>query len=209
LICFPEVQAKAQEEIDHVVGSNRLPEMADLVHLPYVNALIKETHRFRPVLPTGVPHAAFKDIQYKGYLIPKGSTIYMNVWGIHHDPELFEEPNVFKPERFLITEHGMKPGIDDKAMRSDMVFGAGRRKCPGEHFATNFVALNAMLLLWGFKFGPGISTTGTGHPLDLSNYASPSIELTPDKFSCEITPRGKDRVSLIKQSFAHGGSFEI
>lgn len=61
MIAYPECQRKAQEEIDAVVGSKRLPELEDLPNLPYVQAVIKETHRFRTVFPYAIPHSASAD----------------------------------------------------------------------------------------------------------------------------------------------------
>ena len=94
---FPEVQARLQQEIDNVVGEGRLPEAQDAEHLPYLNAVIQETHRFHTVTPLAIPHRATKDLhvsmhlaptkrkkltmvsQHKGYLIPEGATIFGNL----------------------------------------------------------------------------------------------------------------------------------
>ena len=76
----PEVQKKAQAELDSVIGSSRLPEFSDRDSLPYLNALIKELMRWHVVAPTAVPHAAIQDDVYNGYLIPKGSLILANLW---------------------------------------------------------------------------------------------------------------------------------
>ncbi|KAF7340735.1 Cytochrome p450 [Mycena sanguinolenta] len=81
LVRSPASLRKAQEEIDNVVGDERLPVSSDLEALPYVQAVIKETHRFRPVGPTGVPHATSNDCQYREYIIPKGAPVFINVWG--------------------------------------------------------------------------------------------------------------------------------
>jgi hypothetical protein len=76
----PEVQRTAQNEIDAIVGPNRLPEFADAEFLPYVDALVKEVLRSRPVAPMSVPHAAKEDDIVEGYLIPKGSIVIGNTW---------------------------------------------------------------------------------------------------------------------------------
>lgn len=77
---YPEVQRKAQQEIDRVVGSSRLPNETDRHNLPYVNALMQEVLRWHPVAPLGVPHATTAEFECEGYLIPKGSTIIPNIW---------------------------------------------------------------------------------------------------------------------------------
>ena len=77
---FPEAQRKAQEEIDRVVGTDRLPTFEDRENLPYVDALVKEALRWHPVVPMGVPHVTTEDDIYEGYFIPKGSILLPNIW---------------------------------------------------------------------------------------------------------------------------------
>jgi cytochrome P450 len=77
---FPDVQRKAQEEIERVVGHNRLPNMADRINLPYINAVVKEVLRWHPVAPMGLPHMSTVDDNYDNYFIPKGSIILPNIW---------------------------------------------------------------------------------------------------------------------------------
>ena len=76
----PQVQARAQEEIDRVVGNDRLPSWDDRSNLPYIDALVKEVFRMYPVLASGVPHESTEDDDYNGYFIPKGSMIIANAW---------------------------------------------------------------------------------------------------------------------------------
>lgn len=76
----PEVQQKAQAELDGVVGPHRLPEFADKDSLPYICALLKELLRWRSVLPMGIPHSSIQDDEYQGYFIPKGSVVISNIW---------------------------------------------------------------------------------------------------------------------------------
>lgn len=77
---FPEVQKKAQEELDRVIGSSRLPVSADRAKLPYIEAIMKETHRWHPVLPMGLPHASIEEDVCRGYRIPKGAVLLPNNW---------------------------------------------------------------------------------------------------------------------------------
>lgn len=77
---YPEVQRKAQEEIDRVLGTGRLPQITDRVKLPYIEAVVKETLRWHPVAPMGIPHMSIEDDMYEGYHIPKGSFIMPNIW---------------------------------------------------------------------------------------------------------------------------------
>jgi len=84
MILNPEVQSKAQEELDRVVGPNRLPEFSDELELPYIRAVCKEVLRWNAVIPLGVAHRNIRDDEYRGMFIPKGSTILVNQWLVCH-----------------------------------------------------------------------------------------------------------------------------
>lgn len=83
MLVFPEVQKKAQEEIDRVVGPNRLPEVDDYPNLPYIRCCVKETLRWMPTVVLGVPHRVMRDDEYMGYKIPKGASVINNVWYVY------------------------------------------------------------------------------------------------------------------------------
>ncbi|KAF5367063.1 hypothetical protein D9758_003939 [Tetrapyrgos nigripes] len=201
LIAFPDVKKKAQEEIDRVVGEDRTPRMEDFEDMPYVRALIKETHRFRPVAPLALPHALTADVSYRGYTIPKGTIIFANTWGIYHDPEIYDDPETFKPERFLSSEYGVKPGVSDKDFRHTLVFGYGRRICPGMHLANNSIELNVLNFLWAFEFSPPTDPkTGSYLPVDTWAYEK-GVLPAPLPFPCEITPRSASKASMIDSEY--------
>lgn len=77
---FPEVQKKAQEEIDRVIGKDRLPTLADRENLPYIEATVKEVLRWHPVAPMCLPHTCTEDDEINGYTIPEGAMVFANVW---------------------------------------------------------------------------------------------------------------------------------
>ncbi|KAF7333337.1 putative cytochrome P450 [Mycena venus] len=200
LVAYPEAQKKAHEEIDRVVGEDRLPTLDDLGHMPYIRAMISETHRFRPVAPLGVPHSTLASEEYQGYLIPKGATIFVNVWGIFHDPALFDDPENFVPERYMLTENGTKPGIDGSDLKATFPFGFGRRICPGMHLAFNSININAMNLLWAFDFKPDIDADGKPITVDTAAYVK-GITTAPLPFKCRITPRSTAKAKIIEREF--------
>jgi len=101
MMVFPEVQKKAQEEIDRVVGPDRLPEVADYPNLPYIRCCIKETLRWMPTVIMGVPHCVTKDDTYKGWVIPKGTTVINNVWYV----KAMLKIHPFSPE-LQVNSHG-------------------------------------------------------------------------------------------------------
>ncbi|KAL1663426.1 cytochrome P450 [Schizophyllum commune] len=191
LVEHPEVQKKAQEELEGVIDG--LPTYDDAGSLPYVQAMIKEIHRQYVVAPLNAPHAATGDIEYKGYILPKGSVIVGNLY-------TFDEPHVFKPERFLLTPFGTKPGVDDSAFRSTLMFGAGRRICPGMHLASNTIMIATMRLLWAFSFEPAKDAAGVDIPLDRSHWKTTFSE-GPLPFGCSIRPRSEERAKAIEKAF--------
>uniref|UniRef100_A0A8H8CFG5 Cytochrome P450 n=1 Tax=Psilocybe cubensis TaxID=181762 RepID=A0A8H8CFG5_PSICU len=150
---FPAALQKAQMEIDSVVGE-RLPDFRDIKDLPYVQALIRETHRLLPTAPTAVPHASVNDCEYRGYLIPKNTPVLFNIYGICRDPELYDRPDEFWPDRYLLSPDGTRPGLPESmsGVRATLPFGSGKRICPGMHLANANTNLAIMRLLWAFDF---------------------------------------------------------
>ncbi|PIL25374.1 cytochrome P450 [Ganoderma sinense ZZ0214-1] len=158
---YPEVQKKAQQELDRVVGAERLPDFSDRPSLPYVNAIVKELLRWHPATPMGVPHRILADDEYNGHVIPGGATIFVNIWAIFRDPELYPQPDEFMPSRFLDTAgnldvHGRDP--------TDVVFGFGRRICPGRHFADSALFILCASVLSAFEIGPPVGEDGVPIP---------------------------------------------
>ncbi|KAH8665239.1 putative O-methylsterigmatocystin oxidoreductase [Tricladium varicosporioides] len=128
MIQNPEVQKFAQQEIDSVIGNDRLPNFNDQPNLPYINRVLQETMRLDPATPNGVPHRSSEDMVYKGYFIPKNSLIIGSVRAMNYDPEVYSDPESFKPDRYLPISSG---GAGEPFPVSQ--FGFGRRVCPGAH----------------------------------------------------------------------------
>ncbi|KAH7929265.1 cytochrome P450 [Leucogyrophana mollusca] len=141
----PEVQKRAHAEVDAVVGNTRLPSFSDRQSLPYVEALIRETRRWRPITPIGVPHATTEDDVYEGYYIPKGVAIIPNLWAMSRDEAKYPSPESFRPERFLGPDGNL---TDDTVAWS---FGFGRRICPGRHIADAAVWAAIVCILAVFR----------------------------------------------------------
>ncbi|KAG2064653.1 cytochrome P450, partial [Suillus decipiens] len=108
---FPDVQKKAQAEIDAIVGPDRLPSFADRDSLPYTEALVKEVFRWHVVGPTAIPHRVTEDDIHDGYYIPKGSLVLLNIWFMLNDPQTYANPSQFNPERFL-DNNGKDPELN-------------------------------------------------------------------------------------------------
>ncbi|XP_060048314.1 cytochrome P450 2C55-like isoform X3 [Erinaceus europaeus] len=129
LLKHPEVAAKAQEEIERVIGRHRSPSMQDRSHMPYMDALVHEVQRYIDLLPINLPHAVTRDIKFRNYVIPKGMTVITSLTSVLHDDKEFPKPNMFDPHHFLDESGNFK--------KSDhfMAFSTGKRSCAGESLA--------------------------------------------------------------------------
>ncbi|KAL3691164.1 hypothetical protein R1sor_004815 [Riccia sorocarpa] len=141
LLKQPHILEKAQAEMDSVVGKERLVEESDLPNLPYLHAIVEETFRLHPVAPL-LMHSSMEDCEIQGYRIPANTRLFVNVYAIHRDPEVYDRPSEFYPDRFLhrkLDVHGK-----DFAL---MPFGSGRRICPGRGLGLLLVQYILALLL--------------------------------------------------------------
>ncbi|THH17464.1 hypothetical protein EW146_g3349 [Bondarzewia mesenterica] len=201
LVAFPEAQAKAHKEIDAVIGSERTPVVSDFADLPYIQAIVKEVLRIRPAVPTGVPHYTTQEEIIDGFVIPKGSSVFVNQYGILHDPEDYDNPDTFDPDRFLRSEFGTKPDADNAGRGNDTHFGGGRRICVGMNLANMSMMATTMNFLWAFDFKEAIDPVSKRRiPVDINNY-SEGIATAPNPFKCEIRVRSPLHASIIKQEF--------
>ncbi|KAI0632668.1 cytochrome P450 [Trametes polyzona] len=131
MVLHPEVYKKAQAEIDRVIGPDRLPDFEDRENLLYLDAVLKEVFRWNAPVPLGVPHRVQSDDVYRGCTIPEGAMVIPNIWWMTQDPDVYPEPERFYPERYL----NMSPEELERTDPRDVVFGFGRRVCPGQAFA--------------------------------------------------------------------------
>lgn len=137
IIQYPQVQRKAQAKLYRVVGESRSPNWSDWAELPYINAIVKEGHRWRPILPLNFPHALTENDYIDGKFLPKGTIVIFNTWGMHMDGTLWESPADFMPERYenykLLAREYVAMGGDWKN-QDHYGYGFGRRSCPGDPF---------------------------------------------------------------------------
>ncbi|KAJ6807791.1 cytochrome P450 98A2 [Iris pallida] len=134
LVKNPRVQKKVQEEMDRVIGKDRIMTEADFPNLPYLQCVVKESLRLHPPTPLMLPHKATANVKLGGYDIPRGSIVHVNVWAIARDPQVWKNPLEFRPERFEEEDIDIK-GHDYRVLP----FGAGRRVCPGAQLGINLV----------------------------------------------------------------------
>ncbi|KAE9396710.1 cytochrome P450 [Gymnopus androsaceus JB14] len=189
----PNIQAKAQEEIDRVIGAERLPEFSDRENLPYVEAVYRETMRWYPPVPLGTPRRAMQTDCYNGYCIPQGTTIYPNIWAMSRDETQYEEPHQFRPERFLSSENS---GINDI-----LLFGFGRRICSGRYLADASVWMAIVSILATLRLEKAKDLEG--NDIHVEGDYTDELICFPRQFRCSITPRGPDIFSSLRRLREH------
>lgn len=152
LIYYPEVQSKIQEEIDGNIGL-KSPRLEDRKILPYTEAFINEIFRHASFIPFTIPHCTTADTTLNGYFIPKKTCTFINMYQVNHDETIWNNPNLFRPERFL-TENGE---LNKSLVEKVMIFGMGIRKCIGEDVARNeiFIFIATVLQQLRLKKLPG------------------------------------------------------
>ncbi|KAH6893666.1 cytochrome P450 [Coprinopsis sp. MPI-PUGE-AT-0042] len=192
LAMHPEVQRKAQQQIDEVVGAERLVRFEDLASLPYLQAIIKEVGRWHTPIPLNFPHGLREDDSYNGYHIPAKTTILANSWAVMHDPQNFDSPMEFMPERYLNTDGTLNNSVMEP---EDAAFGYGRRICPGRYLSTDSLTYMAANILACFNIKPGRDRNGNPVPLELK--PTSGIVSNPAEFPCEIEPRSQAHKAML------------
>ena len=168
LVLNYEVQHKLHHELDIVVGNKNITD-ADVAKLPYLQAIVKETLRVHPPGPLlSWARLSTSDVQLSnGMVVPANTTAMVNMWAITHDPKVWEEPLVFKPERFLDADVDVRGG--DLRLAP---FGAGRRVCPGKNLGLVTVTLWVAKLLQHFEWVQDMA-----NPVDLTEVLKLSCEM--------------------------------
>ncbi|PHH78438.1 hypothetical protein CDD80_6845 [Ophiocordyceps camponoti-rufipedis] len=187
LVVFPEVQRKAQEEIDRVVGSRRLPDFKDRENLPYIEAMIKESVRWIPAAPVSMPRVATEDLTYGDYLISKGTVLYPSVWWFLHDPETYTDPECFKPERYLEPLNEPEPRY---------AFGFGRRACPGKFLTGDMLFILISRMVAVFEFSKAVDDKGI--EIEVQVKIDPGMITRLKDFAYRVKPRSVERGELVK-----------
>jgi len=184
MILQPDIQEKAHELIESLVGKQRLPTFEDRPSLPYVDAILRECLRWHPVTPLGIMHAAVDSDVYNGYYIPGGFVVTPNIWAMCQNEEKYPNASEFKPERFLNSDGTL---TDDTV---SFVWGFGRRVCPGRHLAEASLWSAMACLLAIFKFSK--AKDETGRDIEIEPQWVGDFTVRPLPFPCSITPRNAE-----------------
>ncbi|KAI0056133.1 cytochrome P450 [Artomyces pyxidatus] len=198
MIVHPDVQARAHAEIDAVVGRDRVPTFADIPHLPYVRALVKETLRWRPAFPLGMPHSTTEDDWYEGMFIPKGTICFANAKAVNHDPAVYGDDSArFRPERHLGADGQLKQGPPDTKDEGHVGYGFGRRACVGRHLANNTMAIAVAMMLWATNIRPAKDEHGKDIPVEADEFVDMELVQRPVPFKCNIEPRFPEALDML------------
>ncbi|XP_058220943.1 cytochrome P450 CYP82D47-like [Rhododendron vialii] len=160
LLNNPHVLKKAQEELNTQIGGQRLVQESDIKNLVYIQAIIKETLRLYPPAVLVPPRENLEDCTVDRYHIPAGTILFVNLWKIHHDPQVWPNPWEFRPERFLTTHKD----VDLRGMHYELLpFGSGRRGCPAISFALQVLQFTLASLVHAFEIA-----TPSDEPVDMT-----------------------------------------
>ncbi|KAH6895490.1 cytochrome P450 [Thelonectria olida] len=195
MVLHPEIQKKAREQLDSVIGTGRLPEFSDRGSLPYIEHIVQEVYRWSPLVPLGIPHKSLEDDVYQGMFIPKGprTVVYANAHAMAHDERIYHKPHEFNPDRYEPRANG-GPGEPFPVGN----FGFGRRVCVGRFLADNSVWIMVATMLATLDFRK--KRDQDGNPIE------PRVSFTnggtchPQHFDCSITPRSPEAAALVGAS---------
>lgn len=154
LIHHPHMLKKVHEELDRVVGRDRLVQETDLPSLPYFRATVKETLRLHPPAPMSLPHTNPKPARVRGYDIPANSNVIVNIFAVSHDPASWEDPERYNPDRFLTSDRDVTTPTGKSTGFELLTFGSGRRGCVGMNLGTVVVQLGIATLVQAFDWRP-------------------------------------------------------
>ncbi|KZT36773.1 cytochrome P450 [Sistotremastrum suecicum HHB10207 ss-3] len=198
MLLYPDIQKKAQGYVDGLLQGERLPTLEDRDSLPYIQAIVKETLRWQPIVPLGLPHSLSQDDTYRDYFLPADTMVIYNLRRLLRDPTEYPEPDQFKPERFIDSDAGQLKLRTDVRDPEDMAFGFGKRICPGRHFANATLWITFATLLTVFDIS--LAKNEAGEPIlpDLQ-YVNGTVS-HPKHFQCVFRARSEHALSLLQST---------
>lgn len=194
----PSFMSRAHALLDEVVGRDRLPQFSDRSGLAFIDAIMHELFRWRPISPGSIPRRADRDDEFNGVKIKKGVTLMANAWAIGRDEKVFDpalgDPQEFVPERWLRRDDG-----GEERLRTDLplpVFGQGRRICQGKKVATDGSFMHVACLLWAFDIEPA-----DGEEVDPWAMVVAGFMTMPRELKFKLRPRGDWVLDVIKKEW--------
>ena len=184
LIRHDDITRRLQDELDRVIGKDRLMSEEDIPNLPYLQATVKEIMRLHPVVPLLIPHESIQPCEVAGFYVPERTTLIVNTWSLSMDENSWEKPQEFRPQRFLDST------VDLKGHHFQLLpFGAGRRACP----AMNLGLLNVYLMLgslvhsYEWSLPPGVKEMDMNESFGIILYkTNPVVSVASPRLSPEL-----------------------
>ncbi|KAI9439108.1 cytochrome P450 [Lactarius indigo] len=177
MVTYPDVQRRAQAEIDSVVGRTCIPTFSDFQHLPYIHAV---------------------DDWYNDMFIPKGTTMIANIWNLNRDPTIYgADAAHFNPTRFLDANGEVAPCPPETKEEGHVTYGFGRRVCPGKHVANNSLFIYIATILWACNIEPGKDEHENVILIDVDGWVEDGVLVRPVPFKADISPRFPEAVTML------------
>ncbi|KAJ7348867.1 cytochrome P450 [Mycena albidolilacea] len=191
MMMYPAIQNRAQAEVDaFLAAENRLPTLHDQAAFPYLGCVIKEVFRWAPATPIGLFHCTSQSDTYNRFSIPAKTTVIANIYAMMHDEDVYPDPFVFDPERFM----GSSPQADPR----ECVFGFGRRVCAGQNLAETTLWIQICLSLLTVNISKAVDEHGKTIEPEVAFTTAIVSHVKP--FSYQITPRSETAISLLRQT---------
>ncbi|KAG1745097.1 cytochrome P450 [Suillus paluster] len=179
MVLYPDIQARAREELNQVVSHDKIPCIDDKASLPYLDAILREVLRWFPPVPLGMAHATTSDDIYGGYFIPKGAVVMVNQWALSRDENTFPDASRFDPNRHLTADGQLKDHFVNH-----FAFGNGRRVCPGRWFAENSLWTACATILSVLRVD--YAKDSNGEKIDIKPETTTGMQVRPKPFRCSF-----------------------
>ncbi|KAI9435080.1 cytochrome P450 [Lactarius indigo] len=190
MVVYPEVQKRAQAELDAVVG--RSPPTLHPGHGQRIAAMASLW------APLGCHILSSEDDWYNGMFIPKGTVMMVNIWGCNRDPEIYgPDAGEFNPGRFLDANGDLAPCPPETKEEGHVTYGFGRRVCVGKYLANNSLFIDIAMMLWACNIEAGKDEHGNVIPIDVDGFLEDGLVVRPMPFKADITPRFPEAVGIL------------
>ncbi|CAG9763051.1 unnamed protein product [Ceutorhynchus assimilis] len=174
MILYPEIQAKVHKCLDTEFKKDEDINYNDKQRVPYIEAVLLECQRMFAVVPMVGPRRVLSETSLSEFIIPKDTTVLINLHSVHHDKDYWKDPEIFKPERFL--------DADTQLICSDRIltFGLGKRRCLGDALAKSCIFLFFVEILRRYRIESSEKLTGK---------QVPGITMSPEKYKAKFVAR--------------------
>ncbi|KAJ6493612.1 cytochrome P450 [Mycena vitilis] len=192
MVIHPEVQERAFAEIAAAIpDGDRLPSFEDRAKLPYLENIVQECLRWNPVGNVALAHYLTEDDEYRGWRVPKGTTVLANIWAMLHEPSRYPDPSAFNPDRF--SDEQRADGVNPLP---ELAYGFGRRVCPGRFLATDTIWIVAVSVIASYKILKPLDAAGKEVTPEVAY--TPGLFSRPKPFGYRLVSRSEKAAALVE-----------